>query len=163
GAIKSLGGLSPEFELDADAGEGERRRRLAKWITDVHNPLTPRVIANRIWHYHFGTGLVDTPNDFGFNGGRPPPPAPFHLPTPHELRSRLAVVLTKHNHSKNSQSPNPNRKIQKWALSPAPRLIVTPATYRQSSATIPAAAKVDAGNRFLWRKTPQRLEAEALR
>ena len=54
--------------------EAERRLRLAEWVTDPRNPLPARVIVNRLWHYHFGVGLVDTPNDFGFNGGRPSHP-----------------------------------------------------------------------------------------
>jgi hypothetical protein len=155
GAIKSVGGLTSEFGLAADAGEGDRRRRLAEWITDVHNPLTPRVIANRLWHYHFGTGLVDTPNDFGFNGGRPTHP---------ELLDWLAAELV------NPQTPvtpiqDPKSEIRNrpWSLKHLHRLIVSSATYRQSSAMIADAARVDAGNRFLWRKTPQRLEAESLR
>jgi len=51
----------------------------ADWITDIHNPLAPRVIVNRLWHYHFGTGIVDTPNDLGFNGGRPSHPELLRL------------------------------------------------------------------------------------
>jgi hypothetical protein len=154
GAIKSLGGFSPEFGLDPDASEGERRRRLAEWITDVHNPLTPRVIVNRLWHYHFGVGLVDTPNDFGFNGGRPTHP---------ELLGWLASELIEPTQSATFRIPNSEFRIPKWSLKHLHRLIVNSATYRQSSAMIPDGAKVDAGNRFLWRKTPQRLEAEALR
>jgi hypothetical protein len=155
GAIKSLGSLSPEFGLAADASEGERRRRLAEWITDVHNPLTPRVIANRLWHYHFGTGLVDTPNDFGFNGGRPTHP---------ELLDWLAAELIDPQFPA-PQIRNPKSEIRNrpWSLKYLHRLIVNSATYRQSSGMIPSAARADAGNRFLWRKTPQRLEAEALR
>ena len=74
GAIRSLAGLSPDLRLAEGAPEGDRRKRLAEWITDINNPLTPRVIVNRLWHYHFGTGIVDTPNDLGFNGGRPSHP-----------------------------------------------------------------------------------------
>ncbi len=63
--------LKSDFGLPPDAPEAERRVKLAEWITDPRNPLTARVIANRLWHYHFGVGIVDTPNDFGWNGGRP--------------------------------------------------------------------------------------------
>ncbi len=153
GGIRSLSGLSPDLGLAADAPESDRRRRLAEWITDVHNPLTPRVIVNRLWHYHFGTGIVDTPNDLGFNGGRP-----SHA----ELLDWLAAELLSPQQTK-SEFPNAKSEIQPWSLKHLHRLIVTSATYCQSSAPNAQAAKVDAGNRLLWRKSPQRLEAESLR
>ncbi len=56
------------------ARKSERRLALADWIVHPDNPLTPRVLANRLWHYHFGTGIVDTPSDFGYMGGRPTHP-----------------------------------------------------------------------------------------
>ena len=70
----SLGVLKdvvPGYVLPVDAAESRRRLALADWLVDPRNPLTPRVLANRIWHYHFGTGLVDTPSDFGFMGVGP--------------------------------------------------------------------------------------------
>jgi hypothetical protein len=155
GAIKALGELSPEFGLAADAPEGERRRRLAAWITDIHNPLTPRVIANRLWHYHFGTGIVDTPNDFGFNGGRPSHP---------ELLDWLAAELVNpQTQAYQIRNPKSVTSNPAWSLKHLHRLIVSSAAYRQASCASPAAGKIDAGNRLLWQKTPQRLEAEALR
>lgn len=154
GGIKSLSGLSPDFGLSADAGEGERRRRLAEWITDIHNPLTPRVIANRLWHYHFGAGIVETPNDFGFNGGRPSHP---------ELLDWLASELLEPTPLASFRMPNAERRTPGWSLKHLHRVIVTSATYRQASRSKPEAIKMDAGNRLYWRKTPQRLEAEALR
>ena len=74
GAIQSLAGVDSDFELPADAPDADRRRALADWITHQSNPLFARVIVNRLWHYHFGRGLVKTPSDFGFNGGRPSHP-----------------------------------------------------------------------------------------
>ena len=74
GAVASVAGINSDFGLAPDAPESDRRRKLAAWITDRNNPLFARVVVNRVWHYHFGTGLVDTPNDFGFNGGRPSHP-----------------------------------------------------------------------------------------
>jgi hypothetical protein len=71
GGVACLAGLPADFGLSPDAKESERRARLAAWLSDPRNPLTPRVIVNRLWQAHFGTGLVDTPSDFGFNGGRP--------------------------------------------------------------------------------------------
>ena len=54
----------------ANSTDQQRRLALADWIVDQRNPLTARVIVNRLWHYHFGTGIVDTPSDFGVNGGQ---------------------------------------------------------------------------------------------
>jgi hypothetical protein len=154
GGIRALSELSPDLELAADTGEGDRRAQLAAWITDIRNPLTPRVIVNRLWHYHFGSGIVDTPNDLGFNGGRPSHP---------ELLDWLASELLSPQSLK-SEIPKPKSEIPRaWSLKHLHHLIVTSATYCQSSAPNPQAAQVDAANRLLWRKSPQRLEAEALR
>lgn len=125
----------------ADAGDGQRRRALAEWITDRANPLTPRVIVNRLWHHHFGTGLVDTPSDFGTGGGRPSHPA---------LLDWLAAELVDHG----------------WSLKHIHRLICTSKTWRQRSHGVPGAAAgmaVDSGNRLLWRMSPRRLDAESYR
>jgi hypothetical protein len=138
------------FGLPPDAPEAERRVKLAEWITDPRNPLTARVMANRLWHYHFGVGLVDTPNDFGSSGGRPSHP---------ELLDWLASELTKPSVSQQLAIPDSHP----WSLKHLHRLIVTSATYRQSSRFDPAAATIDSGNRLLWRRTPQRLDAETLR
>ena len=70
----STSGLSGDFGLSSESTDAERRVALAKWITDSRNPLTPRVIVNRLWHYHFGLGIVDSPSDFGYSGGRPSHP-----------------------------------------------------------------------------------------
>ncbi len=128
----------PGFTLPLDAPDAERRLELAKWIASDKNPLTPRVMANRIWQYHFGTGLVATPSDFGFNGERPSNPA---------LLDYLA-----------------NRLIENgWRLKPLHREIVLSAAYRQASAWNAAGAKADSDARLLWRFPPQRLEAEEIR
>jgi len=138
GGIASLRPLKAEFGLDEKASDADRRAALAYWLTDVHNPLFARVMVNRLWHYHFGVGLVDTPNDFGFNGGRPSHP---------ELLDWLAAELIRSG----------------WSMKHVQRLIVHSATYRQASRSSPTAMKIDAGNRLLWRFTPQRLDAETLR
>ena len=138
GGVTSLVGLSADFGLSADAPEGQRRAALAKWITSPRNPLFARVIVNRLWHYHFGHGLVDTPNDFGFSGARPSHP---------QLLDWLADRLV----------------AQRFSLKQMHRAIVLSAAYRQSAAHNAAAARLDADNRLLWRKTPRRLEAEAVR
>ena len=123
---------SPSIPND-DSG----RLQLARWITDPKNPLTARVIANRLWQGHFGTGLVTTPGDFGLQGA---------APTNQPLLDYLAAQLVK----------------EKWSLKAIHRLIVTSATYRQSSAHDSAKARIDPDNKLLWRYPRRRLEAEAL-
>ena len=145
GAIAQLG---PPLQLAADAPERERRSALAHWIADPQHPLTARVAVNRIWHYHFGTGLVDTPSDFGRNGGRPSHP---------ELLDWLAAEFVA------PQSIGPHDPAPPWSIKHMQRLIVNSATYRQASARNERAAAVDAGARWLWRFPPRRLEAEPLR
>ncbi len=118
--------------------EGERRRALAEWIVHADNPLTRRVIVNRLWHHHFGQGIVTTPSDFGLGGDRPSHP---------ELLDFLAGELLRSG----------------WSLKHIHRLIVTSAAYRQSSTTVDAkAAGLDAQNRLLWRQNARRLDAESL-
>jgi hypothetical protein len=137
GALSCVAGLSPKFEVSPE-NEGARRAALARWITDPANPLTWRSIANRVWHYHFGRGIVDTPSDFGRNGSRPTHP---------ELLDWLAATF----------------REQGGSLKTLHRLIVTSATYRQSSADRPDAAAIDADNRLLWRMNRPRLDAEEVR
>jgi len=134
GAIAAVGSL----EIPAAAPEQERRVALARWIAQPQNPLTARVMVNRLWHYHFGRGIVETPSDFGHNGGRPSHP---------ELLDWLANELVRSG----------------WSLKHVHRLILTSATYRQSSAPRADGLKVDASARLLWRFPPRRLEAEAIR
>jgi cytochrome c551/c552 len=141
GATAAIAALSGDFGLAADAAESDRRRRLADWVVHPDNPLFARVIVNRIWHHHFGTGLVDTPSDFGFNGGRPSHPA---------LLDHLASGFRRGGQS----------------LKELHRGIVTSSAYRQSSSpadTDPRGRDRDAGNRLLWRGPTRRLEAEAIR
>jgi hypothetical protein len=95
-------------------------------------------MVNRLWHYHFGLGIVDTPNDFGFNGGRPSHP---------ELLDWLARQLIDGG----------------WRPKPLQRMIVLSAAYRQSGRELAAGQMLDADDRLLWRKSAARLEAEAIR
>jgi len=127
----------------------QRRLALAKWITDPANPLPARVIVNRLWLYHFGEGLVSTPSDFGKNGQRPSHP---------ELLDWLAAELV-HPTAQSGETPPP----KPWSLKHLQRLIVTSATFRQSSQARADARAVDAQSRLLWRLPPRRLEAEPLR
>lgn len=137
GALPSARGLSAEFALSASANEGERRLALARWIADPANPLTWRSIVNRVWHYHFGRGLVETPSDFGKMGTAPSHP---------ELLDWLAADFRDHGGS----------------IKRLHRQIVTSSTYRQASTWDAAKAQVDGGNRFLWRSPRRRLEAEVI-
>jgi len=138
GGVASLVRPSADFGLSPEAPEAERRLALARWIASSENPLFARVIVNRVWQHHFGAGLVDTPNDFGFNGGRPSHP---------RLLDWLAATLIE----------------QRWSLKQLHRTILLSATYRQTSLSNVAAARVDADNRLLWRMTPRRLQAEMMR
>ncbi|MDA7641057.1 DUF1553 domain-containing protein, partial [Opitutaceae bacterium] len=111
---------------------------LANWVTHPENPLTPRVLANRIWHYHFGTGIVNTPNDFGYMGGRPTHP---------ELLDFLALELIDND----------------WKLKALHRTIMNSKVYRQSSEWREDGGEVDSDSRLLWRFPPRRLSAEEIR
>lgn len=116
-----------------------RRTEFANWIASEQNPLTARVIVNRLWHYHFGVGLVDTPSDFGKTGS---------LPSHPELLDYLASELI----------------AGGWRLKPIHRLILSSKTWQQSSGSRDALAEqIDPGNRLLWRQNVRRLEAEAIR
>ena len=138
GTLACLPGLPGTFSLAHPENEGSRRAALADWIASAGNMLTWRSIANRLWHYHFGRGIVDTPNDFGRNGSRPTHP---------ELLDWLALELRDHGES----------------LKHLHRLIVCSAVYRQASRGNPAFDAIDADNRFLWRQNRRRLDAEAIR
>ena len=170
----AMGGGEPNRSLLTSVATEDQRRRfvLAEWIASPANPLTARVIVNRLWQHHFADGLVSTPSDFGVNGARPTHP---------ELLDWLAAELVSHG----------------WSLKHIHRLIVTSATYRQRSessesvnsksviskseegahpekrgtaslntvslVTDSLAHQRDAGNRLLWRYPAHRLEAEPIR
>jgi mono/diheme cytochrome c family protein len=137
-----LSEIEPKFEIPEKSSEAQRRLALAKWITSPNNPLTARVIVNRLWQQHFGTGLVDTPSDLGRNGAKPTHP---------ELLDWLSVELMQPNGAK------------PWSLKHIHRLIVMSETYQQASATHESGLAKDAQSRLLWRYPPRRLDAEALR
>ena len=134
----ALAQISAKLDLPKDTPEAERRMALAKWLTEPQNPLTARVMVNRIWHYHFGTGIVDTPSDLGFNGGKPSHP---------ELLDWLATQFMQRG----------------WSMKEIHRLIMNSAAYRQSSTANNASMLADSGARLLWRFPTRRLEAEPLR
>jgi hypothetical protein len=130
--------VRPALPVRASATEQQRRLALAEWIAHDDNPLPARVLVNRLWHWHFGQGIVRTQSDFGYNGDRPSHP---------ELLDWLAAEFfssggrIKHIH----------------------RLIVLSTAYRQAGRYDDRAIGIDAGNRLLWRAPSRRLEAEAVR
>ncbi len=145
GNANNPGALTPPHALTCLGGgedkvfqEGAGRLGFARSVVDKGNPLTARVIANRVWMHHFGMGLVPTPSDFGFRGD---------LPSHPELLDALAVDLMEDG----------------WSLKKLHRRILTSAAYRQGSGNNEAARAVDPENRLLWRMNRRRLEIESLR
>ena len=115
-----------------------RRTAFANWLASRENPLTARVMANRIWQFRMGDGLVRTPNDFGTMGDKP---------ESHELLDWLAAEFMERG----------------WSIKAIDRLIVTSSAYRQSSAPDAAKSKIDPQNRLFWRMNRKRLEGEMIR
>ena len=138
-AFLTLLGL-PEPKITPTATTTGRRSALANWIADSENPLSTRVMANRLWHYHFGTGIVPTPNDFGTLGEDPSHP---------ELLDWLTSRFLEGG----------------WRVKAMHRLIMTSATYRQTANREPSelATVEDPMNRLMWRFPPKRLSAEQAR
>jgi hypothetical protein len=137
GALDCVSTLKAEFDVAA-RDEGTRRAALARWLTDPANVLAWRSIVNRVWHYHFGRGLAESPNDLGRMGG---------LPSHPELLDWLAVEF----------------RDSGGSLKQLHRLIVTSAAYRQVSDHDPKRTQLDSDNRYLWRMNRLRLDAETLR
>lgn len=138
GGIDSIGGPRGDFGLPNDATDGQRRKALATWITQSNRGLLARVMVNRLWHYHFGMGIVETPNDFGFNGARPTHP---------ELLDALATEFL----------------AGGMKLKAIHRLMVMSSAYRQSTQPRPEGNSKDASNRLLWRYPVRRLDGESVR
>ncbi|MEO1994994.1 MAG: DUF1549 and DUF1553 domain-containing protein, partial [Planctomycetaceae bacterium] len=160
--LSVLGGQQPRLSVPGNDAQGFRQRlralgvrptsgrrlALARWIAHPDNPLTARVMVNRLWHYHFGQGLVTTPSDFGRAGQPPSHP---------QLLDWLAAELIRSG----------------WSLKHIHRLILTSRTYRQTSRSGTAirsshdgtntARGIDPDNRLLWRQNLRRLDAEAIR
>jgi hypothetical protein len=138
--MRPLGVLLADGASEKPVETDKPRSALAEWITDAANPLTARVMVNRIWLYHFGRGIVSTPNDFGRMGTRPSHP---------ELLDWLA-----------------NRFVEGgWKMKPIHRAILLSSAYRQSSRSPIArlAQEKDPDNALLWKFSRRRLEAEELR
>jgi len=153
GALSCVAGLSAELTAAPTGDEGQRRAALAAWVTSPKNALTWRSIVNRVWHYHFGRGIVDTPNDFGKNGSRPSHP---------ELLDWLADAFVNGGWAGKREEGTPTSAAPR-SLKALHRLIMLSSTYQQACTEKPAFAKVDADNRYLWRMNRQRLDAESVR
>jgi len=145
GTLRAAGGGTLSVQKPTQTGGGTshstsgRRKALADWIASPSNPLTARVMVNRVWHHHFGRGLVRTTTDFGRVGSVPSHP---------ELLDWLAADFMRNG----------------WSVKALHRRILTSATWKQSSATTsPEALAKDPGNELLWRQNLRRLDAESLR
>ena len=125
-------------EPPPDAKSSYRRRAFAEWLTWKDNPLTARVMVNRLWQHHFGEGIVRTPSNFGKMGERPSHP---------ELLDWLALELVDRG----------------WSLKQMHKLMLTSRAYQMTSGDIPANVTIDPENRLFWRAPRVRLEAEAIR
>ncbi len=132
--LSALGSIT----LPKESAEQDRRRALADWIASPQNPLTARVMVNRIWQGHFGTGFVQTPSDFGRMGMKPTHP---------ELLDYLAAEFIRSG----------------WSIKHMHRLILLSETYGQSSQSIKENETIDSDVRYLWRYPSRRLEAESIR
>ena len=134
-AIPGGGKISSDPRLEGALG---KRAALANWLAQREHPLTARVIVNRVWQWHFGRGIVATPNDFGRQGDAPTHP---------ELLDWLAVDFVENG----------------WSMKRLHRMIMTSNAYQRASSPHEANSEIDAENRYLWRMNRRRLEAEVLR
>jgi mono/diheme cytochrome c family protein len=138
GALSAIKSISADLEIPPDADDAPRRKALARWLTDQRNPLLARVMVNRVWFWHFGNGIVNTPSDFGYNGDRPSHP---------ELLDWLAIEFMNHG----------------WSLKWLQRQIMTSQAWQQSSRHNEKAFAADASNRLVWHMPLKRMDAEMLR
>ncbi len=138
GFLSILDPAAANYEPPAGLESTGRRTALARWLAAPENPLTARVMVNRLWHFHFGRGIVATPSDFGMMGERPTHP---------ELLDWMADEFVRRG----------------WSIKQMHRTMMTSETYQQSSAHRAEAKAKDPFNRLLWRFRPQRLEGEVIR
>jgi hypothetical protein len=154
GFLSAVAAPPPQIVPPASLPSTGRRTALATWLTSPDNPLTARVMVNRIWQHHFGRGLVATESDFG-NAGEPP--------SHPQLLDWLAAYLV----DGESERRRDGVSGRAWSLKRVHRLIMTSKAYRQASSSGPearqAAMKVDPDNRLLWRMPRRRLEGETIR
>jgi Protein of unknown function (DUF1553)/Protein of unknown function (DUF1549) len=138
GYLSAIDDHSAKISAPAGSTTTGRRSDLARWLTSDDNPLTARVMMNRLWQGHFGRGIVATTGDFGAQG---------EAPTHPELLDWLAIEF----------------RARGWSLKEMHRLIVTSTAYRQGNDWNATAVRTDPDNKFLWRQNRRRLEGEVLR
>jgi hypothetical protein len=138
GFLSILDPGNPQIAPPEGMNSTGRRSVLANWLADPQNPLTPRVMANRIWHYHFGRGIVASTSDFGVMGDRP---------TNRQLLDYLASSFVENG----------------WSIKKMHRLIMLSKVYQESSDSQPQAETVDPDNNLIWHYDRHRLEGEAIR
>ncbi|MEM8735512.1 MAG: DUF1553 domain-containing protein, partial [Planctomycetota bacterium] len=137
-SLSTLAAMLPAGAISESVTEADCRLEFARWVTSDQNALFARVQANRVWHYHFGSGLVSSPSDFGYMGQKPSHP---------KLLDYLASELID----------------GEWSMKRLQRQIVLSATYQQSSKSRDDAIEVDATSQFLWRFPPRRLTSDEIR
>ncbi|HEU0011161.1 MAG TPA: DUF1553 domain-containing protein, partial [Verrucomicrobiae bacterium] len=163
GGLAEVKSLAPEFGLPPDAPEARRRARLAEWLTDPRNPLTWRVIVNRVWQHHFGRGLAGTPNDFGAAGERPSHPelldwlAAECVAQGGSLKKLHRLILLSAAYAQGTDGKSLNGSIVKSAV------MALDQRARFNDSTIQRFNELDSDNRLLWHYPLRRLEAEAVR
>ncbi len=138
GFLTILDPNDPKITPALDGKSTGRRTVLANWLADPKNPLSTRVIVNRVWHYHFGRGIAGTPSDFGLMGERP---------VNKELLDYLTSTFVENG----------------WSIKKLHRMIMLSNAYQQASSYNAEAAKADPEDKLVWRYNPHRLEGEVIR
>ncbi|MCM8531878.1 MAG: PSD1 and planctomycete cytochrome C domain-containing protein, partial [Lentisphaeraceae bacterium] len=133
-----LSTITKSLGMSSDTPGPQRRMKFAQWLANKDNPLTARVMVNRLWHHTFGTGIVSTLSDFGHAGAKPSHP---------ELLDYLAAEFTEKN----------------WSVKSMLRMFVHSKAFKQENKPILSSIKVDSDSRLLWRFPPRRADAEVLR
>ena len=180
GALDAVRSLTSEFSLPNPKDEAARRAALVTWIMDPKNPLTWRSIVNRVWLWHFGRGLVETPNDFGKMGGTPTHPelldwlACQFRDGGGSLKDLHRLILTSATYRQSvaadgRRRADPERGARNGergkdeTAAESPSALRVPSSAFQSARLLPSAATIDGDNRLLWRGTRRRLDAEQIR
>ncbi|MCX6852814.1 MAG: PSD1 and planctomycete cytochrome C domain-containing protein [Verrucomicrobia bacterium] len=163
--LSALGNVT----LPKESAEQDRRRALADWIANAQNPLTARVMVNRIWQGHFGTGLVQTPSDFGRMGFKPTHPELLDYLAAEFIRSGWSVkhmhrlILLSETYGQSSQTKEDNQTMRQSDTEKSSRSEVSPSPHLIVSLSSSSAQAIDSEARLLWRYPSRRLEAESIR
>ena len=167
GTLKCVAGLTGELAVGDPQDEGNRRAALARWITDPLNTLTRRSIVNRVWQYHFGRGIVETPNDFGHMGALPTHPelldwlAWWFLEQGESLKKLHRLIVTSRSYRQISSPPG--GQVGEWEREKVGSSHAPFPVFPLSATAWAAAQQADGDNRLLWRMNRQRLDAESFR